>query len=492
MGLTAASILKDENEELTWQGVPNLQYYKENFEEEFIKQTHEFYIIETSKWIHQLSCPEYVRTSLECLKKEEEKVTNFLDKETRPKLIEKLNDTIAGKYAEKLCDMDKTGVVEMLKNKRVEELKQLTTLLGRKPDTLKFISDKLKPYIIERGNSLKDNKEIKDDPNAYISKLIELKKEMDTMMTEAFYGIEQFLKVNDASFQEIMDLFDPAPRYLAEYNDNLMTVGLRGKETEAESMIESVFGLFKLLKSKDIFTERNKELYAMRLLQHTSISDQAEDSLIAKLKVELGAQHVAKYIQMNVDMKNSRESTENFKKRDHKGLIKGVELTVKVLTSGLWGSEQNTLCKIPEELNECSKKFEEFYKLEHIGRHLVWNAAIGDCEMKSLYLSKPYTFIVNVYQASILMRFNENQNYTFSQLANLTNLPHDVLKKQLLNITNPRLGKLLIKANLKTPNFDPNEDIKINNEFSSSGLRVRLIPITKKVNHLNSFTIIAN
>jgi cullin 3 len=258
MGLTNASVSKDENGELNWSGVQNLQYYKDNFEEEFIRQTTDFYEAESKKWITSLSCPEYVKVALDSLKKEEEKVINFLDKETRPKLIEQLDDKIVKTHAKRLCDMDKTGVVEMLKNKRVEELKQLTILLNRKSETLRFISEKLRPYIVERGKQIEENKEVVEDPVQYISKLVELKKEMDMLMTEAFVGIEQFLKVNDLAFQDIMDSFEMAPRFMAEYNDHLMRIGLRGKEAEAEGMIENVFGLFKLLKAKDVFTERNK------------------------------------------------------------------------------------------------------------------------------------------------------------------------------------------------------------------------------------------
>jgi len=218
----------------------------------------------------------------------------------------------------------------------------------------------------------------------------------------------------------------------------------------------------------------------MRLLQHTSISDSAEDSLISKLKVELGAQHVAKYIQMNVDMKNSREGTENFRKREHGGNVKGVELAVKVLTNGLWGNMQNVLCKLPEELNDCTKKYEDFYKMEHTGRHLVWNAGVGECELKSLFCQKPYTFILNVYQASVLMLYNNAESYTFQQLIDHTKLPADILMKQLLTVTNPKMGKLLIKGNIKTPKFTPDEIVQINKAFASTSLRVNMQPMVSK------------
>lgn len=52
--------------------------------------------------------------------------------------------------------------------------------------------------------------------------------------------------------------------------------------------------------------------------------------MISKMKIELGAQFVAKFVQMGTDMKNSKESTEAFKKQAHRGEVAGVEMTAKV------------------------------------------------------------------------------------------------------------------------------------------------------------------
>jgi len=481
MGLTNAEINKfDKESEPAWGGVVNLQYYKENFEDEYIRQTTDYYEQECKKWVSSMSCPEYVKIATDSLKKEEEKVINFLDKETRPKLVSQLDDKIIGAHAQKLTEMDKTGVAEMLNNKKNAELKALNQLLSRKPDTLCHILDKLKPYILLRGKNLEKTKEVYEDPVKYTEKLLELKKEMDSLMQDSFGGMEQFVRANDLAFQEIMDSFELTPKYLAIYIDDLMRQGLRGKEAETESIIENVFGLFKLLKSKDAFTEHHKELYAMRLLQHTSISDTAEELLISKMKIELGTQHVSKYVQMGVDMKNSKEQTEKFKSKEHKGVISGVELSVKVLTSGLWGGEQNANCKLPKVLHDCCERFEYFYKEIHVGRHLVWNASIGDCEVKANSFSKPYTLLVTVYQASILDLFNNQSTFTYRELLEQTKLPESTMSKQILNLTNPKMGKLLIKDNLKTPVFAPTEKVVLNSQFSSPSLRLSLIPAAAK------------
>ena len=218
----------------------------------------------------------------------------------------------------------------------------------------------------------------------------------------------------------------------------------------------------------------------MRLLHRSSVSDAAEELLISKMKIELGAQYVSKYVQMGVDMKHSRDQTEEFKKKEHGGVVQGVELSTQILTNGLWGGGQSYTCKLPAELCACCETFEAFYKLIHVGRHLVWNAGLGDCEIKTNGFAKPYNLLVTVYQATILSLFNSKDVYTFQELLDNTTLPVDVMNKQMLNLTNPRMGKLLVKTNLKTPSFTMDEKVTVNKSFASSSLRVSFIPTQAK------------
>ena len=477
MGLTSATIEKEEKTgELVWQGVQNLQYYKDMFEGEFIKQTTEFYKKQSDTWIMNYSCPEYINAAAAALKKEEDKVLNFLDKETRPKLLLSLENVLVEANAQILCDKERTGVADMFKDKRQDELKKLFTLLSRKANTLHCVYDKMKPYIESRGKAVIGDKEVLKDPILFINKLLELKKEMDSMVQDAFSNNAAFMQTRDRAFQTFMNDCVYTPSFLGEYVDMLMKQGLKGKEAEMEKYIDDVFDLFKLLKQKDAFTTRHQQLYALRLLQNTSVSQDAEEMLISKLKIELGAQYVSKLVQMGVDIRNSRETTENFKKKPHKGVVKGIEMTVKVLTTGLWSEQKNSRCILPVEIKNCCIEFENYYKQNHTGKNLSWIAGLGDCEVKTLFALKPYTLIVTVYQASVLTLFNEKTVYTFNELKEKTGLPDEDLGAHLFPLMNPKLGKLLIKENLKTPKCIPEEKITLNVAYQSTSLRLTLIP----------------
>ena len=216
------------------------------------------------------------------------------------------------------------------------------------------------------------------------------------------------------------------------------------------------------------------------MLQKTSVSDIAEEYLITKMKFELGSQYITKYVQMGIDIKASKDQTEEFHKQMHGGVIKGVNLSIRVLTSGLWECEQIPNAILSPELFSCSEAFESFYRRIHSGRHLIWSGTLGDCEVLTHGFEKEYLLILTAYQTTILSLYNSKDMYTFKDLMNQIKLPPNVLSRQLFNLANPKMGKLLIKENIKTPNFSDNEKIKLNKNFSSVNLKTSLMPSMAK------------
>jgi len=481
MGITDAKIEKvEKSNELAWQGKQNLQYYKDMFEKEFIKQTSDHYRKKAEEWMQNCSCPEYVEQALISLRREEEKVLNFLDKETCPKLLDALEIVLIEDKAQALTEKERTGVNDMFKGNRYEELRKLYTLFLRKEKTLCCIYDKMKPYIEERGKAVVNNSEVLTDPVLFVNKLLALKKEMDIMVHESFQNHQLFMQTRDRAFQNFMNDCIYMPSFLAEYTDVLMRQGLKGKEMGSEKHIDEVFDLFKLLKQKDAYIARHQQLYALRLLGNTSISQDAEEILISKLKIELGAQYVSKLVQMGVDIENSKDLTNRFCKLKHRGVIKGVTMDIKVLTTGLWGEQKSISFTLPHEIESCTKEFEIFFKQNHVGKNITWMANQGTCELITNFCERQYYLVVSLQQAAILYMYNIKTAYTFGELRNAMKLAESEFSVCLFALMNPKMGKLLIKENLRTPKFTPEEKLTLNTKFAFSNLRLLLVPVGHK------------
>eukprot|EP00826_Nyctotherus_ovalis_P047005 TRINITY_DN5357_c0_g1_i4.p1 TRINITY_DN5357_c0_g1~~TRINITY_DN5357_c0_g1_i4.p1 ORF type:complete len:571 (-),score=227.42 TRINITY_DN5357_c0_g1_i4:413-2125(-) len=481
MGITDGKIEKvEKSNELIWQGKQDLQYYKDMFEKEFIRQTSDHYKKKAEEWMQNCSCPEYVEQASFALKKEEEKVLNFLDKETSPKLLDALEVVLIEDKAQALTEKERTGVNDMFKGNRYEELRKLYNLLLRKEKTLCFIYDKMKPYIEGRGKAIVNNSEVLMDPVLFVNKLLELKKEMDTMVQESFHNHQLFMQMRDRAFQNFMNDCIYMPSFLAEYTDILMRRGVKGKQTDNEKYVDEVFDLFKLLKQKDAFIARHQQLYALRLLGSTSVSQDAEDTLISKLKIELGAQYVSKLVQMGVDIENSKDLTNRFCKLKHKGTVKGVSMEIKVLTTGLWGEQKSITFTIPPEIAACTREFEAFFKQNHVGKNITWMANQGSCDLVTNFCDRQYYLVTSLQQAAILYMFNSKTTYTFGELRNQLKLPEQEFSVCLFPLMNPKMGKLLVKENIKTPKYTPEEKLSLNTKFAFTNLRLMLIPVAHK------------
>lgn len=210
MGFITADIVK-QDDDYVWKGEKNLLTYEKNFEEHLINKVRylsPFYILIQAKeeysqkcngWFLNLNCPEYVREAEKNLVKEEERANYFLQQETKPKLLGIIQTEIIEKQAQNLVEKD-TGCDAMFQHKKLDELSQMFNLFKRVESTLKFIIQKMAPYIEGRGEKIVTDEALLKDPIEFTAKLLNLKKEMDEMVQFSFQNDIRFQKNRDVSF----------------------------------------------------------------------------------------------------------------------------------------------------------------------------------------------------------------------------------------------------------------------------------------------------
>lgn len=85
--------------------------------------------------------------------------------------------------------------------------------------------------------------------------------------------------------------------------------------------------------------------------------------------------------------------------------------------------------------------------------------------MKALFAAKPYQFIVNTFQATVLTLFDHVDSLTYSEIKERTNIPEKQLNGGLVQLANPKV-KLILKE-VQKPVFTPNEKITLNLKFAN-------------------------
>lgn len=199
--------------------------------------------------------------------------------------------------------------------------------------------------------------------------------------------------------------------------------------------------------------------------------------MIQKLKVECGLNQVNKMVQMIKDLTLSKDVVDGFKKQRSSEAIDGVTFGCEILTNGNWPVDVRPTCSIPASLKQCISEFEMYYKNKNQSRNLTWLYHNGQVELQTTFTQKKFQLICNVFQATILSFYNDTDSLSVQELKDKSNITEEFLKPALLQLCNPKI-RLLDKA-VKKPTFDdPNEQIKLNQKFTSNNIRVNLIPTT--------------
>ena len=156
--------------------------------------------------------------------------------------------------------------------------------------------------------------------------------------------------------------------------------------------------LFCCLNGRDMFLKSYEKELANRLLNKTSISNEYEEQMIQKLKVECGATQVQKMTGMSKDITLSRDIQQNFNQSiGGQNQINGVEFNIEVLTNGTWPQMHEPPCNLPRELKACTEKFTMWYKNANSNKQLNWLYSNGQVELIVQYTPKKYQLIVNVF-----------------------------------------------------------------------------------------------
>jgi len=295
---------------------------------------------------------------------------------------------------------------------------------------------------------------------------------------------KNFQHALNQAFEHFINLSPRSPEFISLFIDEKLRREKGQNEEEIEQLLDKVMMLFRFIQEKDIFEKYYKQHLARRLLLGRSASDDAERSMISKLKTECGYQFTSKLEGMFSDMKTSTQTIEGFKNYLG-GLepnpLKGVELNVHVLTTGFWPTQSAAKCILPTEIAKCTEVFQKYYNQNHKGRRLTWQTTMGTGELRAFFFNggkKRHEFNVSTHQMVILLLFNSNDTLTFKDLQDMTGIAGPDLHKNLLPLLVPK-HRVLTK-DPATNKFSPTDSFSFNDKFQSKLFRVKVMQVVQK------------
>lgn len=103
------------------------------------------------------------------------------------------------------------GCTYMFDNRKIDQLSLMYSVFLRVETTLKFMIQKMDPFIMQEGHKIIKNEELCKEPIKFTTKLLELKEEIDTIIAQAFNNDMRFQKARDIAFQNFMNDFERTP-----------------------------------------------------------------------------------------------------------------------------------------------------------------------------------------------------------------------------------------------------------------------------------------
>ncbi|GAB4829175.1 hypothetical protein Ancab_018840 [Ancistrocladus abbreviatus] len=449
--------------------------YQDDFEKSFLEVSADFYRVESQQFIESCDCGDYLKKAERRLNEEIERVSHYLDAKSESKITNVVEKEMIANHMHRLVHMENSGLVKMLLDDRYEDLGRMYKLFLRVPSGLSTVRDVMTSHIRDTGKQLVTDPERVKDPVEFVQQLLDEKDKYDRIISLAFNNDKNFQNALNSSFEYFINLNPRSPEYISLFVDDKLRKGLKGvSEEDVEIVLDKVMMLFRYLQEKDVFEKYYKQHLAKRLLSGKTASDDAERSLIVKLKTECGYQFTSKLEGMFTDMKTSQDTMQGFYANQSADNGDGPTLVVQVLTTGSWPTQPSPPCNLPAELSALCERFRSYYLGTHTGRRLTWQTNMGAADIKATFgKGQKHELNVSTYQMCVLMLFNNADRFTYREIEQATEIPAPDLKRCLQSLACVK-GKNVLRKEPMSKDIGENDAFLFNEKFTSKFYKVKI------------------
>ncbi|KAL5482829.1 CDC53_2 [Sanghuangporus weigelae] len=474
----------------------SLDMYKDQYETPFITAAEICYKQEVLKILVNNSVSDYLEMAEEKVKEEEDLVDQLY-------LRTPIRAALLRAYVSAVVQISPETVWEEFQNLldfgNDEDTHRMYVRLSNSPQGVELLCKKLEERFKLEGLAAVEelmgggngNGEKSIDPAGYVDTLIEVHKKNSEMIAR-LHNEPVFITSLDKACQEfvnrnaaISSSSSKSAELLAKYADAFLRKKNKMSEetTSLESGMKQIMTIFKYIEDKDIFLRFYSHKLSKRLLHDVSASNEAESSMISRLKEVCGFEYTQKLERMLTDSSLSNDLTDSFKEKmavSHP-VDNDLTITIQVLGTNVWPLKPLDMnFVIPKEILPTYNRFRQYYQQKYSGRRLTWLWAYCKNELHSNYTSQKCIFLTSSFQMAVLVQYNDYDSLSFEEIQTNTGICEDPLK-QVLGI--------LCKARVLL-NDGEGEPYDLNMNYKSKKIRVNLNQPIKLVEKAESIEVL--
>nr|CAH8868114.1 unnamed protein product [Trichobilharzia regenti] len=375
-------------------GAGSLRVYLEDFERPFLEQSREFYRAESENFLAENnSASLYIKKVEQRIEEEIRRAHHHLDPSTEPKIVAVLEEELISRHMETIVGMEDSGLTYMLTHDHFSDIAAMYDVLSRVEEGPKIMSNCISLYLREQGRNIVGDTGA-STPQQHIQDLLKLRDRANELLARALNNQTIFRNQINSDFEYFVNLNPRSPEFLSLFIDEKLKRGTRGMaDSDVDAIFDKCIVLFRYLQEKDLFEGYYKKHLAKRLLLSKSQSDDQEKIMISKLMAECGAVYTSKLEGMFKDMAISKTLMDEFNvvltNSNHNF---GLDLYVRVLTTGLWPTQVASSNEVlPEEADAAFKVYKSFYLNKHNGRKINLQTNMGYAELSAVFYGRPGT-----------------------------------------------------------------------------------------------------
>ncbi|KAJ5492097.1 Winged helix-turn-helix transcription repressor DNA-binding [Penicillium expansum] len=435
----------------------SLDVYGSDFEPLFMTKSEEF----VKEWSQQQaagSLAAYVENAYQLIKREVERCGLFsFNRSTKLKLEKE--------------------VLGLMRADNKTALKRLYGLLNRRDLSLQ-LKPAFRKYIIEEGEGIVFDQEREAD---MVIHLLQFKQKVHDIWVNAFESNEELGHTVREAFGAFMNRGKKMDSTGGTDNPKSEELSLMSDDAELDRQLDQVLDLFRFVHGKAVFEAFYKNDLARRLLMKRSASNDAEKSMLARLKNECGSNFTHNLESMFNDMDTANDEMTAFKRslqEERKGRF---EFEVNVLSAASWPTYPDVPVRIPPKIARSISKFETFYHNKHTGRKLTWKHQLAHCQLTANFPLGKKNLVVSSFQAIVLLPFNDipdGEGMQYAQIQEATGLSDPELQRTLQSLACAKYR--VLSKTPKGKEVNSTDQFSYNTSFSDKQMRIKINQIQLK------------